>query len=270
MKGKRAILSRDRRGVPERDRGIGAVEEPDLGEGHPRQALRRPVEEHPGEMRRPERLAPRPVGGERHQRAVGVADVRTRRPVLLVGRIERVGHEAVRPRLDAADAVGHRAVEPHRRPQRAAGNLEPADQRHGDGARPAALEAAPAVVDGLAERDGDRPERQRLAVDLDRLADARLGEELVGDAANRRRRHVADRRRPFRRVAAPCARRAWLNAVFAGERSALEHFAVRTDLDRVAMKLPSSAGSASGVSWGTALCAFDVPHSGLRLAGSRR
>ena len=57
-----------------------------------------------------------------------------------------------------------------------------------------AFEAAPAVVDRLAEAHRDRAERQRLAVDLDRLADVRVVEELVGDAADRRRR--ARRRSP--------------------------------------------------------------------------
>ena len=85
----------DRLRVPERDRGIRPVDEPDVGQRDPRQALRRLVQEHPREMRGAERLAPRPVRGERHHRPVGVADVRIRRPVLLVRRVERVVHEPV-------------------------------------------------------------------------------------------------------------------------------------------------------------------------------
>ena len=196
--GKRAIFACDAGRVPERDRGVGAVDEPQVRQRHARQALRRLVEEHPREVRRPQRLAPRAVGGERHHRAVGVADVRLRAPARLVGRVERVVHEPVGAGLHALVAVVVRAVEAHRRADRAARHLQRADQRGEHRARPHALVAAPAVVDGLAQRDRDGAERQRHAVDLDRLAHVRVVEVLVGDAADRRRGNLAHVLRPFR------------------------------------------------------------------------
>ena len=104
-------------------------------------------------MRRPERLAPGRVGDQRHQRAMRAARRRTRNPVVLAGRVHRIVHEAVRARLDARPAIVGRAIEPHRGAERAARHFERADQAGNQRARPAALVAAPAVVDGLAERD---------------------------------------------------------------------------------------------------------------------
>ena len=152
-------------------------------------------------MRRPERLAPGRVGDQRHQRAMRTARGRTRNPVVLAGRVHRIMHEPVRARLHARPAIIGRTIEPHRGAERAARHVERADQAGNQRARPAALVAAPAVVDRLAEGDGDRPERQRHAFDLDGLADTGVRQELVGDAADGGGRHVADLRRPFRRIA---------------------------------------------------------------------
>ncbi len=151
--------------------------------------------------------------------------------MLGVGRIEGVGHEAVDPRRDAADAVGHRAVETHGGAERAAGNLERADQGNRHGARPATLVTAPAVIDRLAQGDGDGTEGQHHAVDLDRLADTGLVGEFIGDAANGCRRHVTDRRRPFGRIRRH-VRGELAERGFAGKRAAGDLFAVGTQLDR--------------------------------------
>ena len=92
-----------------------------------------------------------------------------------------------------------RAVEPDRGPKRAAGHFERADKRRQDRACPAALIAAPAIVDGLAQGDRHRAEWQGQAVDIYGLADARIADEIIGNPADRGGRHIADARGPFRR-----------------------------------------------------------------------
>ncbi len=200
MNGKRAIFSPERRRVPERDRGIGPVDEPDVRQRDARQPLGRLVQEHPREVRGPERLAPRAVRGERDHRPVRVADVRVRRPVRLVRRIERVVHEAVGAGQHAVHARRNLAIQPDRRAERPARHFEAADECRQQRARPDAFVAAPAVVDRLAEAHRDRAVRHADAVDLDRLADVRVVDELVGDPADRCGGNVADRFRPFRRI----------------------------------------------------------------------
>ena len=190
----------DRLGVPERDRRIDAVDQPYVGWRCMREFVEILLLHHPGEMRRPERLAPGRIGDQRHQRAMRAARARARNPLVLTRRVHRIVHEPVGARRDARPAIIGRPVEPHGGAKRAARHVERAEQAGNQRARPAALVAAPAIVDGLAERDGDRPERQRDAFDLDRLADMGMGKELVGDAADAGSRHVADRRRPFRRI----------------------------------------------------------------------
>jgi hypothetical protein len=102
--------------------------------------------------------------------------------------------------LDAEVAVGRRAVQAHRGAERAAGHLERADQARHQGARPAAVEATPAVVDGLAERDGHRAVGKFTALDLGGLADARVVDELQRQAPDDLVRHVADAPGPQRRI----------------------------------------------------------------------
>ena len=190
----------DRLGVPERNRRIGAVDQPHVGRRGMREMGEILLLHHPGEMGRPERLAPGRVGDQRHQRAMRAARRRARNPIVFAGRIHRIMHEPVGARRDARPAIIGRTIEPHGGAERAARHVERADQAGNERARPAALVAAPAVIDGLAEGDGDRPERQRHAFDLDRLADTGMREEFVGDAADAGGRHIADRRRPFRRI----------------------------------------------------------------------
>src|SRR5208283_928010 len=69
-------------------------------------------------------------------------------------------------------------------------------------ARPTAFIAAPAAIYRLAERNCDRTQRQRLSLDLDRLTDARMSEELVGNATDGLRLDIADGTRPFGRIVA--------------------------------------------------------------------
>ena len=199
---------RDLGRVPERDRGIGAIDEPDVRRGHRGPVLRRLLAEHPREMRRPERVRPRRVRRQRHERRVRVADARLGGPVLAVGRIHRVGHEPVRSRLHARLPRRGGAVEPHGRAERPAGHLERADEARGERPRPAAFVAAPAVRHRLAERDRHRPQRQLDAVDHRRRADARVREVLGRDAPDRAGPDVAHALGPLGRVLAPCARRA--------------------------------------------------------------
>ena len=126
-----------------------------------------------------------------------------------------------------------------------------------------AFVAAPAVVDGLAEAHRDRAVRQPHALDLDRLADARVVDELVRDPAHRRGRHVADRAPPIRASTAPCARRACANAVSPASTPVAQHVVVGADLDASASKRPSSASAMSGVSNGTAAPRARVPDQRL-------
>ena len=190
------------RRVPERDRRVRAIDEPHVGQ---RRHGHRPVaghlaQVHPRQLRRAQRLAPGAVADDRHERAVRVAPGRRRHPVFLVGRVEILRHEAVFAGLDADVAVIVRPVQPHRRAERAAGVLERADEGRQQRPRPAAFERTPAVVDRLAERHRDRAQRQGPAVDVDRRADRGRFEVFVGDAPDRRGRHVAHARRPFRGV----------------------------------------------------------------------
>ena len=112
--------------------------------------------------------------------------------MLLVGGVEIRRHEAVLARLDACQPVAVRLVEAGGGAEGAAGHLERADQHGQHGARPAALEAAPAVVHRLTQYDCDRPEWQYTAFDLDRFADAGVLEILVRHLTNGRCRHVAN------------------------------------------------------------------------------
>ena len=222
-------------------------------------------------MRRAERLAPRRVGDQRHQRAMRAARRRTRDPVVLAGRVHRIVHEAVRAGRDARPAIVGRAVEPHRGAERPARHFERADQAGQQRARPAAFVAAPAVVHGLAERDRDRPQRQGLALDLDRLADAGVVEELVGDAADGPRLDVADRHPPIPANRPARDRRGASNAgpgrhgAMAGDQSSSGPISMPSTVNT-----PSSAGSMPCVSNGTARPVVASTTSGLRGVGSRR
>ena len=120
--------------------------------------------------------------------------------MLPVGSIEVRRHKAILARLDAGQPISDRLVEPRRGTERTARHFQRPDQRGQHGARPAALVSAPAVVHRLAKDDGNRAERQHAAPDLDRFSDAGIGEVLVRHPAHGRGRHVAQRRRPFRRV----------------------------------------------------------------------
>ena len=113
-----------RLGVPERDHRIGAIDQPDVGRVGMRQVIEILPLHHPGKMRRPERLAPRRIGDQRHQGAVGAARRRGRHPLLLAGGVHRVMHEAVDARLDAGPARIGRTVEPHGGAERAARHFE--------------------------------------------------------------------------------------------------------------------------------------------------
>ena len=93
-------------------------------------------------------------------------------------------------------------VQLDRGPQRCAGNLQRPHQHRQHRPRPAARVAAPAVAHPLAEEHRDRAQGQRAALDLDGLADAGVGDELVRDAARCRRRHVALALGPLRGVLA--------------------------------------------------------------------
>ena len=126
----------------------------------------------------------------------------------------------------------HLPVEAHRRAERPARHLEAADQRGEHRPRPHALEAAPAVVHRLAEAHGHRPVRHAHTLDVDRLADVRVVEELARDPPHRRRRHVADARRPFRRVRSH-VRDELRERRLAGQAAVRQHVVVGPDLDRV-------------------------------------
>ena len=137
------------------------------------------------------------------------------------------------------------------------------------------LEAAPAVVDRLAQRHRHRPVGQRLAVDLDGLADAGVVEVLVRDRRMRRGRHVADARRPLGRVAAACGPTSLSKRGLAVEpvrRPALRRR--RRSRSHRPRSAPSSASVMPGVSCGTARRRWRVPHQGLARwrdrAGSSR
>jgi hypothetical protein len=166
-----------------------------------RPVVRPLVLEHPGQLRRAQRLAPGAVvAHDGHQGLVQVARRGRDLPFLLAGRIEVLDHEAVFARRHRQVAVVTRLVQAHRGAQQAAGVFQRADQRRQHGAGPAALIGAPAVIHRLAQRHRHRPQRQGLAVDDDGLADAGGFEVFVGDAADGRGLDVADRLGPFRAV----------------------------------------------------------------------
>ena len=123
-------------------------------------------------------------------------------PLLAARRIERIVHEPVAHRPHALVPAVGRTVELDRGAERPARNLEGADQDREHRPRPAARIAPPAVAHPLAEQHRHRSQGQLAAFDLDGLADAGVGEELVRDAARRRGRHVALAFRPFRGVPA--------------------------------------------------------------------
>ena len=188
--------------VPRRDRRVGAVVDPHRGLGLLGPAFRRLLLEQPGQMRRPKRGRPGRVGGERHQGLVRVADMRLGRPLVPRRRVERVVHDPVALRPDGEVTVIGRPVELDRGPERPARHFEGADQRREQGARPAGLVAAPAVVDPLPQHHRDGAERERLPFDLYGLAHHRVGQVFVGDAADALGRNVALGFRPFRREVA--------------------------------------------------------------------
>ena len=119
-------------------------------------------------------------------------------PFVAAGGVERVVHDAVGGRAHRLQAVVSGPVEFHRRAQRAARHFQRTHQSRQQGARPAAFEPAPAIIDALAQHYRHRAERQGLAFDLDGLADTGMGEIFVGDAADGGRRHVAFGLGPFR------------------------------------------------------------------------
>ena len=186
-------------------------------------------------MRGPERLAPRSVRGKRHHRPVRIADVRIGRPVRLVRRIERVVHETIGSGEHAVHARRHLTVQPDRRSERPAGDFEAADERGEHGACPHAFVAAPAVVHGLAEAHRDRAVRHADALDLDRLADARVIDEFVRDSPDRPGRDVADRFRPFGRVRRHVGDEL-AESRFAFDPSVAQDVTVRADFDSVGLK----------------------------------
>ena len=188
------------RRVPGGNRGIGAVAEPDVRRVGARPVVGRLLLEQPRQVRRSERGRPRRVRYQRHQRLVGVADVRLAHPAFLRSLVELERHQPVGARHHRADARGGGAHQLHRGAERAAGNFQRAHQHREQRARPAAVEAAEAVVHSLAERDCDGTEGQRHAFDLDGLADAGVREVLVGDAADDGRGNVALGGGPLRRV----------------------------------------------------------------------
>jgi len=191
--------------VPEGDRRIGAKGDPDVRVVRLRPVRRRVLREHPRQVRGSERLRPRTVAGQWHERAMRVAPVAPPRladPVNGVGRIQLVVQEAVGAGPHALHPVLVRTVDAHRGAERAARHFERADQHCEHRARPAALERAPAVVHRLAERDRDRPVRQRAAVDLDRCADRCRVDVFVRHAADRLGIDLAQRSRPLRAVGA--------------------------------------------------------------------
>ena len=188
--------------VPGRDRRVCAVVDPHRGLGLLGPGVGQLLLEQPRQMRRAERGRPGRVGGERDQRLVGVADMRFGRPIFPGRRVERVVHDPVALRPYGEVTVVGRPVELDRGPERPARHFERAHQRRQQGPRPAGLVAAPAVVHPLAQHHRDRAEGQRLALDLDGLADHGVGQVFIGDAADAFRRHVALGLRPFRREAA--------------------------------------------------------------------
>ena len=153
---------------------------------------------HPGQVGRSQGLAPGGVAHQRYQGAVGVAYLRGGDPVLLVGGIHRIGEEAVLGELDAVIAIRSGAVDAHGGADGAARHLQCAHQHRQHGAGPAAVEAAPAVVDGLAQGDRHRAQRHGAAVHLDGLADAGVIQVLQGNAADDLVIHVADPSGPQR------------------------------------------------------------------------
>jgi hypothetical protein len=240
--------------VPERDRRVGAVDEPDVGQGRLGhvEVARHLALEHPRQLGGAERLAPRRVADDRHQGAVGVAPGGLGDPVLLVGGVEFLRHEAVLAGGDAEVAVVVRAVESYRGAEGAARHLERAHQGGEHRARPAALEGAPAVVNRLAERDRDRAQRQGGAVHLDGGADLRVLEVLAGDAAD----GGAGTSQMPSAHSGVYLRMCSTSIVWAGvpstSASGWRASSASTVTAAATRKRPSSAGSTPGVSKGTA------------------
>ena len=129
-------------------------------------------------------------------------------------------------------ALRHRARQTDRGADGAARDLQAADQRGHQRARPAAFKTAPAIVDGLAQRHGHGTVGHGDAVDLDGLPNAGMVDELVGDGAHVGRRHFANRLRPFRRVGSHVLDQL-REAGAALEQAFGQHFLVGADLDRI-------------------------------------
>ena len=144
-------------------------------------------------------------------------------------------HEAIRSGLDTLVAMRHRARQPDRGAQRAARHLQAADQRCQQRARPATLETAPAIVDGLPQCDRHRPVRHRDAVNVDGLADAGVVDELVGNTPDVGCRHIANGLRPLRRVGLHMFDQA-REAGAAREHAFGQHLVVGTNLDCIGFK----------------------------------
>ncbi len=187
--------------VPRRDRWIRAVADPHVGRRHARPVLGCLLLEQPRQMRRTERRRPRRIGHQRHQRLVGVADVRLPHPAVARRLVELILHQAVGTRQYRADARNRRTHELDRRAECATRHFERTDQDGEHRPRPAGVVATPAVVDRLADHDRHRPERQGVALDLDRLANAGVRQIFIGDTPDRVRRHAALLGRPVGRIA---------------------------------------------------------------------
>ena len=252
-----------RSGVPVRDGRVGAVDDPDLGQGRRRPGLGRVVHEQPRQMRGAERGGPRRVGrpaGPASDRRCGCGAAL---PPAARGGVERLLHEAVGARPHRVLAVLGRPVEPHRGAEDAARHLERADERGEHRPRPAAFVAAPAVGHGLAEQHRHRPVR---ILRRRRWRWWRPPARAPGSRAARRRMVSRARRRPAPPIPGCRASRARSDARTPGaparSRSAR---AVGADLDarRDVLALQRRASGTSGSSKGTGPLAAAIPDQGL-------
>ena len=188
--------------VPERNRRIGTIDDPDIRRLGFGEFIRRLALQHPGQVRRPQGLAPGRIGGQRHQGLVRVAVCRPVVPTLCIRRVHGIIHEAINSRLHTGLARRGRAIQAHRSPERSARHFQGADQTSQHGPGPTAIEPAPAVVDRLPKRHSNGTERQFAPVDDHRFAHMGVVDELVGEATHRLFWNIADFRCPGGRLLA--------------------------------------------------------------------